>query len=213
MTWVYLDLDGTLTDPYDGISRSVTHSLEPWGITQSADELRGWIGPPLRDSYVRVGLTPTQAEDAVALFRDRYFEVGWAENVVFEGVPDALLALRRLGFRLGIATSKPTEPARRIADHFGLSPLLDFVAGASLDGSRDAKADIIAWARSEFGAGDGWMVGDRSHDIVGGRDQGLETIGVLWGYGTHSELAGAGATHLAATPAELVTVLTSTSGG
>lgn len=202
---MYLDLDGTLTDPFEGISRSVLHSLTPWGIAQEPEELRGWIGPPLRDSYLEVGLSPADAELAVTRFRERYFEVGWSENAVYPGVPEVLEALRESGFRLGIATSKPTEPARRIADHFGLSPHLEFVAGAALDGSRDAKADVIAWARSEFGAGPGWMVGDRSHDITGGRLQGLSTIGVLWGYGSRDELEDAD--HFVASPGELLSVL------
>lgn len=203
--WVYLDLDGTLTDPFEGIGRSVLHSLTPWGIVQDPEELRGWIGPPLRDSYIAVGLSPADAEQAVTRFRERYFEVGWRENVVYQGIPEVLEDLRERGFRLGIATSKPTEPARRIADHFGLSPHLEFVAGAALDGSRDAKADVIAWARAEFGAGSGWMVGDRSHDITGGRLQGLGTIGVLWGYGSPEELGAAD--HVVAAPAELLSVL------
>ncbi len=203
VTWAYFDLDGTLTDPFEGISRSVVHALRPWGLTQTPDELRGWVGPPLRDSFRGVGLSADEAEEAIERFRVRYFDVGWAENRVFGGIPEALEALQAAGFRLGIATSKPTEPARRIVEHFGLAPHFRFVAGASLDGSRDTKADVIAWARSEFSAGHGWMIGDRSHDIEGGRAHRMGTVGVLWGFGSAIELADAGATHLAATPAEL----------
>ncbi|NND84920.1 MAG: HAD hydrolase-like protein [Acidimicrobiia bacterium] len=209
VNWAYLDLDGTLTDPYEGISKSLLHSLEPWGITFDEDSLRRLVGPPLRDTYGTLGLAPDDAELAVERFRERYDVVGWAENRVFDGIPEALGALRAAGLRLGIATSKPTGIARRIAEHFGLAGHLEFVAGASLDASRDAKADVIAWAQTEFGAGDGWMVGDRSHDIVGGRAMGLATIGVTWGFGDRAELADAGADHIVDAVGDLAAFLTS----
>lgn len=207
MNWVYLDLDGTLTDPYEGIAKSLLYSIEPWGIALDDDTIRPLVGPPLRDTYALFGLSPEEGEQAVARFRDRYEDVGWAENQVIEGIPEALEALRSVGLRLGIATSKPTGSATVIAKHFGLDGHLDFIAGASLDSSRDAKADVIGWARSEFGAGDGWMVGDRSHDIVGGQVWGLSTIGVTWGFGGHAELTEAGADHVIDAPSELARLL------
>ena len=196
MTWVYLDLDGTLTDPYEGISKSLLYSVEPWGVSFDEETIRPLVGPPLRDTYSKLGLSPEEGEQAVARFRERYEDVGWAENRVIDGIPEALEVLRAAGLRLGIATSKPTGSATVIAKHFGLDGYLDFIAGASLDASRDAKADVIGWARSEFGAGAGWMVGDRSHDIVGGRAWGLSTIGVTWGFGDRAELIDARADHV-----------------
>lgn len=207
MTWVYLDLDGTLTDPFEGISASLTHSLEPWGFTFDEPTLRGLVGPPLRETYGALGLSPEESERAVDRFRERYDVVGWAENRVFDGIPEALALLRGAGLRLGVATSKPTEVARRIIEHFGLGEHLEFVAGASLDASRDAKADVIGWAQREFGAGAGWMVGDRSHDVVGGRAMGLGTVGVTWGFGDRDELERAGADHVVDAVAELPTLL------
>lgn len=207
MTWVYLDLDGTLTDPYEGLANCVRHALEPWGIGQGDEELRGWVGPPLRDSFAALGLGNDEVEAAVRRFRERYFDVGWAENAPYPGIETALARLGAAGLRLGIATSKPTEPARRIVDHFGLGEHLEFVAGASLGAERDTKADVIAWARSEFGAGDGWMVGDRHHDVEGGRAWDLGTVGVTWGYGDRDELLEAGADHLVDTPADLADLL------
>ena len=207
MNWVYLDLDGTLTDPYEGISKSLLYSLEPWDITFEGDSVHHLVGPPLRDTYGVLGLSSEEAERAVDRFRERYDVIGWSENRVFDGIPEALERLRAAGLRLGIATSKPTGSARRIAEHFGLSAHLEFVAGASLDSSRDAKADVIAWARSEFGAGHGWMVGDRSHDIKGGKAHGLGTVGVTWGFGGRAELEEAGADHVVEAPAELATLL------
>ncbi len=207
MNWVYLDLDGTLTDPFEGITKSLLHSLLPWGISADDQTMRAWVGPPLRETYAALGLSETEGEAAVERFRDRYLEVGWSENVVFPGIPEALGTLRAAGWRLGVATSKPTEPAQRIVDHFGIGHHFEFVAGASLDKSRDAKADVIAWARSEFGAGEGWMVGDRRHDIIGGQAHGLDTVGVLWGYGGRAELEAAGATHLVSSPKDLAEVL------
>jgi phosphoglycolate phosphatase len=207
MNWVYLDLDGTLTNPYEGISRSLIYSVEPWGITLEDDAIRPLVGPPLRVTYAALGLSPADAELAVNRYRERYEDVGWAENEVIAGIPEALDVMRAAGLRLGIATSKPTGSATVIADHFGLSPRLEFIAGASLDGSRDAKANVIAWARSEFGAGEGWMVGDRSHDINGGRAHGLGTVGVSWGFGDRQELAQAGADHIVDAPRELADLL------
>lgn len=207
MNWVYLDLDGTLTDPWEGISKSLVYSIEPWGITLDDETIRPLVGPPLRDTYAKLGLSDAEGERAVARFRERYEDVGWAENRVIDGVPEALEALRSGGLRLGVATSKPTGSATIIAKHFGLDGHLEFIAGASLDKSRDAKADVIGWARSEFGAGDGWMVGDRSHDVVGGRVWGLSTIGVTWGFGDREELLAADADHVIDLPAELVPIL------
>ncbi len=207
MNWVYLDLDGTLTDPYEGISKSLLHSVEPWGITLDDEAIRPLVGPPLRETYRNLGLSPHEAERAVERYRERYEAIGWAENRIIEGIPETLSTLREAGRLLGIATSKPTGSATVIADHFGLSAHMQFIAGASLDGSRDAKADVIAWARSALGAGEGWMVGDRSHDIVGGREWGLTTIGVTWGFGGRDELEAAGAHHVVDSPAELTALL------
>ena len=204
---VLLDLDGTLTDPYEGISRCVAHALATLGrppLTEA--ELRSFVGPPLQDRFAALGLDEADVERAVALYRERFADVGLYENRVYDGVPEALVELRAAGHRLGVATSKPTPFAERIVAHFGLDEHLEAVVGATLDGTRRAKADVVAFALDTLrghGVG-GTMVGDRAQDVVGGRAHGLRTVGVTWGFAEPGELETAGADVLVDVPARLV---------
>ena len=207
---ILLDLDGTLTDPYDGISRCVLHALTGLGrAAPSTDVLRSFIGPPLQESFAGLGLDAASVVAAVGLYRERFTAVGLYENRVYEGIPEALTALRDAGHRLAVATSKPTVFAERIVEHFGLARHLDLVVGATLHGSRRHKADVIAVVLQELAGlpADAVMVGDREQDVRGARAHGMRSIGVRWGYAEDGELEGAGAGVLVRSPAELVEVL------
>lgn len=209
---ILLDLDGTLTDPYDGITRSVAHALERMGLPGLEErELRSFIGPPLQDRFAALGLDDDGVRQAVDAYRERFSERGLYENRVYDGVEPMLRALTAASLRLAVATSKPTPFAERILAHFGLSDHVELVAGATLDGTRRAKADVIAFALGELGvdAADAVMVGDRAQDIAGARAHGMRSIGVRWGYAEPGELEAAGADVIVTTPAELVDALLS----
>jgi len=207
---VLLDLDGTLTDPCDGITRSVTSALDGLGLPRLEErQLRSFIGPPLQDQFASLGLDEGDVGRAVELYRERFRDHGLHENRVYEGVPEALGALAAVPLRLAVATSKPTPFAQRIVEHFGLDVHLDVVAGATLDGSRRTKADVIRFALTALAAdpADAVMVGDRAQDVAGARTLGLPSIGVTWGYAEPGELEAAGADQVVGTPLELVNAL------
>jgi len=207
---VLLDLDGTLTDPCDGITRSVTYALDGLGLPRLEErQLRSFIGPPLQDQFAALGLDEGEVGRAVELYRERFRDHGLYENRVYEGVPEALGALAAVPLRLAVATSKPTPFAQRIVEHFGLDVHLDVVAGSTLDGSRRTKADVIRFALTALAAdpADAVMVGDRAQDVAGARALGLPSIGVTWGYAEPGELEAAGADQVVGTPLELVNAL------
>ncbi|MEP7207821.1 MAG: HAD hydrolase-like protein [Casimicrobiaceae bacterium] len=206
---VLLDLDGTLSDNYVGIAGSIRHALAALGVADVADaELRGCVGPPLRHSFARL-LDTAEApriEQALALYRDRYRDVGWRENVLYEGVPEALAALARAGCTLYLCTSKPQPFAERIVAHFGLDVMLAGVYGADLAGAYDDKKLLMRHLIATEGLHPGRcvMVGDRYHDMHAAAANGLPAIGVLWGYGSRQELAESGAAYLIDAPAGLL---------
>ncbi|MCC6193860.1 MAG: HAD hydrolase-like protein [Burkholderiales bacterium] len=206
MSTLLLDLDGTLTDNCPGITRSIAYALTRLGApVPGEDVLRRCIGPPIRESFAWLldDGDPAAVEAALALYRERYGDVGWRENVVYDGVPQMLDQLAATGRRMVLCTSKPEVYARRIVTLFGLSPPIAQVYGADLGNALDDKAKLLAHAaaREGFDPGDALMIGDRSHDVRAARMNGARSIGVLWGYGTAEELAGADAR--VAAPAEL----------
>ncbi len=206
---VLFDLDGTLTDPKIGITRSIQHALASMGkVPPGEDELLWCIGPPLQDSFARLLDTedPSILAAAVARYRDRFSTIGLFENDLYAGIPEMLSGLRARGFRTFVATSKPRVFAERILDHFGLSPLLDGTYGSELDGTRSDKGELLAHllAAESLGPEDALMVGDREHDMTGASTCGIRSIGVTYGYGSEEELLGHGAAALAGTPAEVV---------
>jgi phosphoglycolate phosphatase len=203
-----IDLDGTLTDNFVGISRSIAHALAVLGTpVDDLDALRSCVGPPLRRSFARLLPVPDPAtiERAIALFRERYGEIGWAENVVYDGVGAAVAALAAQGHALHLCTSKAQPYAQRIVERFGFAEHLAGVYGTDLAGSLDDKSTLVAHLLTCEGlaAGDCAMIGDREYDIRAARNNGMAAIGVLWGYGSRAELEEAGAHAIVAVPAAL----------
>lgn len=204
-----LDLDGTLTDNYAGISRSILYALATVGANAvSATELRRCVGPPLRESFARLLDTkdPALVERALALYRERYAVEGWRENEVYPGIDIALAALVRRGHRLLLCTSKPKVYAERIVAHFALAGYLGAVYGAELGGGLDDKALLMRALLSaeQLDPVRCVMIGDRAQDMLAARSNGVASLGVLWGYGSREELVDAGAHALISAPEELV---------
>ena len=205
--YLLFDLDGTLTDPMVGITSSVQYALEKFGIhVRYLKELIPFIGPPLEESFQKFyGFSKEDAEKAIQYYREYYAPKGIFENEVYEGIPEMLAHLTEAGFTLLVATSKPTVFARKVLKHFGMEDYFSFVGGSELDGSRTKKAEVISYILKTCGieAKEAIMIGDRRHDIEGGKACGLESVGVLYGYGTEQELTEAGADHIIRTVAEL----------
>ena len=202
------DLDGTLTDPGLGITNSVMYALRKFGINVSdRSQLYPFIGPPLRDSFrVYYGFSDEQCERAVRYYREYFKKSGMYENEVYDGINELLTRLKASGRSLVVATSKPEVFALEILRHFDLYKYFDFVAGATLNDVRNQKADIIKYALETLNITEkksAIMIGDRKHDIIGAKETGLDSIGVLYGYGTYDELKNAGATYIADTPADI----------
>ncbi|AIQ52669.1 HAD family hydrolase [Paenibacillus sp. FSL R7-0331] len=209
---ILFDLDGTLTDPKEGITRCVEYALNKFGITvEHLDLLLPYIGPPLYDSFVQIqGLTEEQAAQAVIYYRERYSTVGMFENAVIPGIPELLEALQAKGYTLYVATSKPTVFAEQILKHYGLDKYFRHVGGSNLDGTRSKKAEVIRYVLEQGGITpeEAVMIGDREHDIIGAKACGVASIGVLVGYGSEAELSASGADYIAATVEEIGQIIT-----
>lgn len=206
MDTIFFDLDGTLTDPKHGITRCIQYALETIGVpAPTTEELLWCIGPPLRASLVRLLGDDARADEALALYRARFTEIGLYENAVYDGVPEMLEHLQRAGRRLFVATSKPRVYAQRIVRHFGLDGAFEVVFGSELDGTRVDKTELLAHALRETGAAPerSAMIGDREHDMIGACNNSLVGIGVLYGYGSPEALREAGARHVVDHPDEV----------
>ena len=206
---ILFDLDGTLTDPGEGITNSVAYALKKYGIEVSdKSELYKFIGPPLKDSFMKYyGFSEDKAVEAIAYYREYFRDTGIFENKVYDGVVNMLEALHAEGKKIVLATSKPEEFAVRILEHFDLSKYFTVVAGASMDSSRSKKGDVIAYAISlcsDFDKDSAIMIGDREHDIIGAKENNLKSIGVLYGYGDENELRTAGADYIVSSPANIL---------
>lgn len=207
-THIYFDLDGTLTDPYEGITKCILYALDELGFPHPDDDyLYNCIGPPLWDTFPElVGETLTQR--AVELYRERFVEFGWKENTPYEGIADALEAVAAAGHTLFVATAKPHMHAARIIEHFGMGDFIHNVYGSELDGTRATKGDLLAFAiERNPGADTHVMIGDRKHDLIGAVANNMTPIGVAWGYGSIEELTEAGAAAIAQSPRELADLL------
>jgi phosphoglycolate phosphatase len=206
------DLDGTLTDPREGITRSIAHALVGMGLEPPPlDALTFAIGPPLRRSLARLigDDSPAAVERALALYRERFADVGLFENAPYDGIAETLGALAAGGATLFVATSKPRVYAERIVRHFGLDAHFAAIHGCELDGTREDKRDLLAHLLPHHGiaAARAAMIGDRGADMAAARHHGVRAVGALWGYGSRAELAEAGAEVFCESPAALLEVL------
>jgi len=187
---VFLDLDGTLTDPKPGITKSFIYALEKLGLpTPAPDDLEWVIGPALLDSFTQLQVDDPQV--AVDLYRERYTRDGLFENRVYDGIPDLLTNLQDAGYTMCLATAKPHAYARKITAHFGLAQYLTHEFGPELDGTRNNKGDLLAHALERTGIDpvQSVMVGDRHHDYDAARAVGMKAVAVTWGYGSAGEWA------------------------
>ena len=202
---ILFDLDGTLTDPGMGITNSVMYALKKFKIdVEDRTSLYRFIGPPLKGSFKEFyGFSEEQSELAVQYYREYFKKQGMLENEVYDGIPELLKQLREKNKTLIVATSKPEPFTLEILRHFQLLDYFNFVAGATMDDTRNKKSDIIRYALESCHITDkstAVMIGDRKHDIIGAKENGLDSIGVLFGYGDYEELKAAGATYIAETP-------------
>ncbi len=203
---LFFDLDGTLIDSAVGITRCVAYALEKMEQPVPGDaELRKWIGPALRTSFAPVFGDAQRVEQAVELYRERFDLHGWLEHEVYAGIGEVVRGLHGAGHRLAVVTAKNEPHARRIVEHLPFGGCFEDVIGATEDGVRSHKPELIAEAlqRLSLASAQCWMVGDRRMDIEGARHHGMRNVGVLWGFGGREELTAAGAGALASTPAEL----------
>jgi len=203
---ILFDLDGTLTNPFTGITNSLRHALAAMGLAAPApEELRRYIGPPLQATFVDILGDEDSAAEALGHYRQRYGEVGKFENELIPGVVNALETLRDDGYAMFVATSKLETYSRDIVDHFGLARFFLNVHGSALDGARADKGELIRHILDAEGldATRTVMIGDRLHDADGAAKNDVKAIGVLWGFGDRAELEGAGVANIAADPAEL----------
>ena len=209
---LFFDLDGTLTDPRDGIVRCLQYAIASVHVPVPTEaELTRLIGPPLQDSFRRV-LGPSNAHlvpDAIALYRERFGTIGMFENAVYPGIPEGLAALAGAGWRMFVVTSKPTAFARPILQHFDLVHYFAGIYGSELSGERSDKGALISHVleAEHILAEQALMIGDRSHDVIGAKSNKVRSIGVLWGYGTPEELAEAQADRIFATVPEMFSEL------
>jgi phosphoglycolate phosphatase len=200
------DLDGTLTDPKQGIVACIRYALQRLDIEIAADiRLESYIGPPLRDTFRSLCGGDDDVEAAVGYYRERFATVGLFENQVYDGIPLCLEQLRDSADSIHLATSKPTIYAERIMQHFGLERFFDRIYGSELDGRLGDKTELISHIlkREKQHAADTIMIGDRSFDMVGASNNKVRAIGVLWGYGSEAEIELAGADRICSHPAEL----------
>lgn len=205
-THILFDLDGTLTDSGEGIMKSGSYALTELGIpVPESPVLRTMVGPPLSDSFARFGVAQDKIEEAIRLYRHAYHEGGGKYlNSVYPGIEEMLKNLRSLGLKLYVATSKPETLARDILSHFGLDGYFEFIAGATLDHSRENKADVLRYLLGIIGSTEGClMVGDTHYDVIGAHEMALPCLAVSWGYGSTENLENAKADAIVNMPEEI----------
>ena len=210
--YILFDLDGTLTNSQLGITTCVAYALESFGIhTENPEELRKFIGPPLKESFVKYyNMTDGEGDRAVEKYRERFATVGLYENEVYAGIPELLQKLKAQGKTLLVATSKPTVYSDKILEHFGLKEYFSYIAGSELDGTRVNKAEVIQYALEQMKitvSEQIVMIGDKEHDMIGAGICGVDSIGVLYGFGEREELENHGATYIAETVSDLEKIL------
>ncbi len=198
---ILFDLDGTLTNPKEGITKSIQYALNKMGVVENdIEKLTTFIGPPLLTSFMDYyNFTEQEAEQVLQFYRERFAVTGLYENKVYAGIEGLLKQLKQSNYRLAVATSKPTVFAMQILNHFKLSEYFEVIVGSELDGTRSAKGGVISEVFKQMNIQDKAqcvMIGDRKHDLIGAKENGIDSIGVTYGYGSLSELEEADATYI-----------------
>ena len=206
---IFFDLDGTLTDSGEGIINCAILALEHFGLPiPTRQEMRVFVGPPLDHSFINHGVPTSKTEEAIRVYRSRYTTVGKFENFPYPGIRELLEALKAQGHRLFVATSKPEGMSVEILEKFELAQYFELICGATLDGSRSKKEDVITYLLEKTGSMESVvMVGDTKFDVLGAKAHGIPTIGVSWGYGTVEDMVNAGAAAIANSPSQLLDLL------
>lgn len=198
---ILFDLDGTLSDPKVGITKSVQYALQIMGFDETdMDKLERFIGPPLQVSFAEYyNFDEVQTQKAIDLYRERFKVKGMFENELYSNIPSILNSLKETGFILVVATSKPTVFAEQILVHFNIEQYFELIVGSNLDGTRASKTEVIQYILdkyNEYKLDDFIMIGDRKHDIIGANNTGIDSIGVTYGYGLFEELSLSNPTHI-----------------
>ncbi len=206
---ILFDLDGTITDSGEGIIKSAAYALEYFGLpVPDTDAMRSFVGPPLRDTFQKFGVPAESCDEAVEKYRERYIPIGIYENFPYPGIENVLARLKEQGCRLYIATSKPEWMAVDVLKRFRLESYFHIIAGATMDGTRDTKSDVIAYLLAQTGTvSDAVMVGDTAFDVIGAAAHNIPCIGVSWGYGSVEQMQNAGAAAIANNMDELYMLL------
>ena len=206
---ILFDLDGTITDSGEGIMNCAAFALQHFGLPVPAREaLRVFVGPPLDETFRKFGVPAHETDEAIRVYRSRYIPIGKFENSPYPGVEALLSRLKAQGHKLYIATSKPEHMSVEILEHFGLAKYFNKICGATMDGSRSKKADIITYLLQQAEKAENpIMVGDTAYDVIGAKAHGMDAIGVAWGYGEVADMEAAGAVAIARTMDELFDLL------
>ena len=206
---ILFDLDGTITDSGEGIMNCAEFALRHFGLpVPDRQALRVFVGPPLDETFLKFGVPADKTDEAIRVYRSRYTTLGKFENFPYSGAEKLLARLKERGHRLYIATSKPEHMSVEILEHFGLAKYFDRICGATLDGSRSKKSDIISYLLRQTGdTGETIMVGDTAYDVIGAKAHGMPAIGVAWGYGIVEDMISAGAAAIAHDMDELFELL------
>ncbi len=206
---ILFDLDGTLTDSGEGIMNCAELALKHFGLpVPDRETMRVFVGPPLDETFIKFGVPADKTDEAIRVYRSRYTTVGKFENFPYPGIAQMLEKLRQNGHRLFVATSKPEEMSVEILEKFELAQYFELICGATLDGSRSKKADIITYLLDKAGnTENAVMVGDTAFDVVGAAAHGIPAIGVAWGYGKVEDMEIAGASAIAHSVEELFALL------
>ena len=192
---ILFDLDGTLTDSGEGIINCAIYAMEHFNLPiPPREELRVFVGPPLTDTFMKFGVAPEDAVEAVEIYRERFIPIGMYENKLYPGIQKLLETLRAEGHILCIATSKPESMAREILRYFDIGKYFHYICGATLDHTRDTKEQVISYLLTQCKSEYPWvMVGDTAFDVIGAKAHNIPAIGVAWGYGSVEEMRDAGA--------------------
>lgn len=203
------DLDGTLTDSGEGIFSCTETVLRHYHLPiPDRKDMRFMVGPPLKQSFPKFGVKMENMDEAISIYRRQYHETGVYQNFPYPGISELLAQLKQQSYALCLATSKPENMARVVLAHFGLDSYFEMICGASEDGKRSTKSDVIAYLLKTFSKrGNMIMVGDTIYDVLGAAEFSIPTIGVSWGYGSKEDMLAAGAIAIADNPPQLLNII------